>query len=76
MTSVLTPAQERALYDRDREAWRVHAAPRLAARLAAEKLDTGLFWSLLTRETQLAVWPLLDESTQARVRAAREDLAE
>ena len=76
MTTTLTHAQERALYDRDPAAWRAYAAPRLAARLATIKHDLGLSWSLLTRDTQVAVWPLLDESTRSRVREAREALAE
>lgn len=74
MTAPLTYAQERALYDRDPAAWRAYAAPRLAAALARSN-DIGLSWSILTRDTQRLVWPLLDAETQGRVRAAREDAA-
>jgi hypothetical protein len=74
MSEVLSHADERALYESDAAAWRVYAAPRIAASLA-RSTDVGLSWSLLMRETQVAVWPLMDEATQARVRAAREDLA-
>ena len=75
MNATLTQAEERALYDRDPGAWRTYAAPSIAAALARSN-DLGLSWSLLTRDTQVAVWPLLDEATQARVREAREALAE
>lgn len=77
MTEQLTPAAERALYARDIVAWRGYAAPRIAARLASGRAaDLGLAWSLLTRDTQRVVWPLLDPATQERVRAAREELSE
>lgn len=75
MSVTLTHAEERALYDRDPAAWRAYAAPRIAVALAKSG-DLGLSWSLLTRDMQVAVWPLMDEATQARVREAREDLAE
>lgn len=77
MNSTLTPSAECALYHRDLAAWRAYAAPRIAARLSSVRdMDTGFAWSVLTRDTQRLVWPLLDAGTQSRIRAARKESSE
>jgi hypothetical protein len=69
----LTHAAERRLYVDDYPAWLEYSAPRLAHRIAAASAsDLPLMWSLLTRPAQLAVWPHLDATQQARVRELRD----
>lgn len=69
-TATMTPSAERALYQRDHATWLRYSAPRLADRLA-DMPDIAFGWSLLTRDTQVAVWQHLDETHRARVKAVR-----
>lgn len=74
----LSPSAERALFDADRPGWLAYVAPRMAKRLQemtdvpdATLADT---WGFLSRDYQRAVWPLLDDATRDRIRAARKAL--
>lgn len=72
MSVPMTASAERALYHRDHAAWVKYSAPRLAGRIAAMRdMDVAFAWSLLTRETQRAVWEHLDETQRARIKVVR-----
>lgn len=68
----MTPSAELTLYHRDHAAWVRYSAPRIADRITAMRdADAAFAWSLLTRETQLAVWEQLDETQRRRIQAVR-----
>jgi hypothetical protein len=67
-SATMTRSAERALYQRDHAAWLRYSAPRLAKQLTAIP-DIAFGWSLLTRDTKIAVWEYLDETQRAKLMA-------
>lgn len=68
----MSASAERALYETDHAAWVRYSAPRIADRLATvREMDLAFTWSLLIRETQVAVWEHLDDAQRTRLKAVR-----
>lgn len=67
----MTPSAERHLHDTDRDAWLRYVAPRLRVKLFQHP-SLALAWATLERDTQRAVWALLDDGDRAKVRTARD----
>lgn len=68
----MSAGAERALYETDHAAWVRYSAPRIAARLAVvREIDLAFAWSLLVRETQVAVWEHLDDAQRTKLKAVR-----
>jgi hypothetical protein len=63
---------ELALYQTDRPAWLQQVAPRMARKLEAmNDNELANTWTTLARDYQRAVWGVMDQTTQSRVRKAR-----
>jgi hypothetical protein len=72
----MTPAEERALHDRDHAAWLAYVSPNMAARLdATPNAELSTTWERIPRDYQIAVWDRMNEIQRERIRNARRKAA-
>lgn len=72
----LTPSQERALWDNDRDGWYAYVAEAMAKKLTAGGAESiAAAWPLMSDRYKEALWPYFSKETRELVRLVRDTLS-